>query len=285
MSVGIPITVFVLMFVVGFGLSPDRLRDVSNRRWTIGAGIVAQILIIPVVGVGLITVLEPDPSIAVGILLVAAAPAGAISNWFVHVARGDVALSVALTLVGLVLAPVTMPLIAAVGLRLVPVGGAGLELPVRAILAQLVLFLIVPLLIGATVRSRVPRPAVLQRILTRGSVVLLVGLIVAIVVDQWTGVRATGWDVAGVALLFTVATFLAGWAVSKALRLDAAASVAMAVEFSARNLALVVLVAGGVLGSLDFAVFGVVFFIAETPLLLLAAMWIAGRAPFESRAS
>lgn len=151
-----------IMFGVALELKwVDFVRLKDNPRASV-VGIAAQFLLLPALTFVLIHFLRPHPSLALGMILVAACPGGNISNFLTHLARGNTALSVSLTAVGTVLAIVTTPL----NLNL----WAGLYAPTSGLLKEvsldawnmietIVTLAGIPLLLGMLVNHYLPRTA------------------------------------------------------------------------------------------------------------------------------
>ncbi|MCU0419460.1 MAG: bile acid:sodium symporter family protein [Cyclobacteriaceae bacterium] len=100
----------ILLFGVALELkTADFKRLADNPRASL-IGIACQFLLLPAITFGLVWAVRPHPSIALGMMLVAACPGGNISNFLTHFARGNTALSVSLTAIGTVLAIVATPL-------------------------------------------------------------------------------------------------------------------------------------------------------------------------------
>jgi bile acid:Na+ symporter, BASS family len=104
----------LILAAIMFGIALDlkvedfvRLKD--NPRASV-IGLLSQFVLLPVVTYGLVWIIEPHPSIALGMILVAACPGGNISNFLTHMSKGNTALSVSLTAAGTVLAIFTTPL-------------------------------------------------------------------------------------------------------------------------------------------------------------------------------
>ena len=107
----LPIVLAIIMLSLGLGLT---VRDFARviklpRDFLIGAA--AQVILLPVVAFVLVILWSPPPEIALGVMIIAAAPGGITSNIMTALARGDVALSISLTAVVSLLAVVTVPFI------------------------------------------------------------------------------------------------------------------------------------------------------------------------------
>lgn len=146
-AVLLPLCLALMMLVVGTGLEPRHFKPLWHQPRAAFAGLLAQLLLLPILVWALITLLNLSGTLAIGLLLVAAAPGGATSNLFSHLARGDVALSVALTAGMGLLAPLWMPW--AVQLQLGWLGSnAVFRLSLLQSIAQLLLVTALPLLLG-----------------------------------------------------------------------------------------------------------------------------------------
>ncbi len=100
----------IVMFSVAIDLSPRDFRPLVRRPWALIVGFTSQFLVLPALTFGLVLALQPSPSIALGLILVAACPGGNVSNFFTHRAGGNTALSVSLTAFATVAAIVLTPL-------------------------------------------------------------------------------------------------------------------------------------------------------------------------------
>ena len=103
----IPLLIILMMLVVGLGLTPDDFRRVRQFPKIVIAGSAGQLLLLPTIGIAVAWALEPTSTIIAGMILVAACPGGAISNYYVYMARANVALSVTLTAVSTIMAFIT----------------------------------------------------------------------------------------------------------------------------------------------------------------------------------
>ena len=99
----------MMMFSVGLGLSLDDFRRVLRRPAIVLFGTAVQVVALPALTFALTFLIAPTPSIALGMMVVAACPSGNASNVLTQAARGDAALSVSLTTLSSVLAVLTTP--------------------------------------------------------------------------------------------------------------------------------------------------------------------------------
>jgi len=107
----VPIILALIMLGLGLGLKiEDFIRIIKTPR-DFFIGFISQLIILPLVAYLLILILKTPPEIAIGVMIIAAAPGGVTSNILTKFANGDVALSVSLTAVISLISIITVPLI------------------------------------------------------------------------------------------------------------------------------------------------------------------------------
>src|SRR5690349_11040100 len=111
LSVGLPIALAIIMFGLGLTLTVEDFRRIGRQPKPVVIALAAQVLLLPLLCLGLVVWFDLDPLLAVGMMLLAASPGGTTANLFSHLFRGDVALNITLTAVNSVLAVVTLPLV------------------------------------------------------------------------------------------------------------------------------------------------------------------------------
>ncbi|OUS02535.1 symporter [Flavobacteriales bacterium 33_180_T64] len=104
------IALAIVMFGVALGISANDFKSLLKQPKLVIAGVLAQFILLPFLTFLVILFIKPQPSIALGMMMVAACPGGNISNFITHLAQGNTALSVSLTALGTLLAMVVTPL-------------------------------------------------------------------------------------------------------------------------------------------------------------------------------
>ena len=278
-----PAILFALMIVVGLQLSLADFRRVLEVPRAVVAGTAGQIVLLPALAVAVVTLFGIDPMLGVGAVLLSAAPGAALSNVLTVVARGHVALSVTLTAVSSVLAVLTIPGLTALSMYLFLGDAADVRVPFVAVAGQLVLYLLLPILLGMRVRAWRPESA--ARYIQWANRIAIVGIVGLTVLGAMTGSTdlpsgaAFGRTALG-ALVWTVCAMGLGWGLAALLRLDARDRFTFLIEFSARNLGLAVIVALASFQSLELALFGGIYSMSGFPLVIGVAVLIgriAGR--------
>lgn len=91
------IALAIVMFGVALGIKVDDFKQLLKTPKLLLVGILSQFILLPLLTFALVTIIKPQPSIALGMMMVAACPGGNISNFMTHLAKGNTALSVSLT--------------------------------------------------------------------------------------------------------------------------------------------------------------------------------------------
>ncbi len=169
------VSVILLMFGVGMGISFGQLVDTFKQFGIVLKGVLANFLIVPLLIYFTLLILPLPGDIKIGIMLMAAAPVAPMAPAFVSGARGDVAYAVGLMVTVAILSVIFTPLI--LGLAL-PQSNGGIELDKLQIVQTLVIVQLMPIGIGVLIRQRTPGFAkTMLRFVPRiGQIGLLVGV-------------------------------------------------------------------------------------------------------------
>ena len=149
----LPLALAFIMFVLGLGLSSaDFLRVVKQPR-DFFVGFFSQIILLPIIAFILVKIWPIAPELAVGVMIIAAAPGGVTSNLLTHFAKGDVALSISLTAIISLLCVFTIPFIVLTSIDLL--GSPSINQNISLISMSINMFLIVtvPVVLGMLFRK------------------------------------------------------------------------------------------------------------------------------------
>jgi BASS family bile acid:Na+ symporter len=268
----LPILVFLMMAIVGTDISRAQMAASLRMRRALIGGLLGQLVLLPLLAVLLIWLLQPDPLLSGGLLLVAVSPAGVLSNYYCSVARLNVAFSIALTTVSGVVALAAMPLLFA---AVVPaaLGVEAFEVPVGDITARLVLFLLLPVAVGMALRHLFPAALERCREVLRVSGLGLLALFLTLVfVEERQAVVALFGEALLLTVSFTLLALLAGWLSGHMLNLNRSDRAVLAIEFGVRNAGIAALLAVTTFQQQEFVVFSVLFVLLQAPVLLIAVM-------------
>jgi BASS family bile acid:Na+ symporter len=148
-----------IMFGVALDLKIENFRNLSRRPKAIFTGLSSQWILLPLLTLGLILLMRPAPSIALGMVLVSACPGGNVSNFAVHLSGANTALSVLMTTVSTLAAVIITPLFFSILAPLVPGTEALLKsiaVNPMAMVGTIIQLIILPLIAGMFVQARFP---------------------------------------------------------------------------------------------------------------------------------
>jgi len=149
----LPLALAFIMFTLGLGLSISDFSNVFKKPKNFLVGLVSQLIFLPIVGLVLVIIWPLPIEIAIGVMLIAAAPGGVTSNILTFFAKGDVALSVSLTAVMSLLSAVSVPIVLAISIGLIGDSSLPESISLTGIALSMFLIVTLPVLLGMGVRS------------------------------------------------------------------------------------------------------------------------------------
>ncbi len=148
-----PIALALIMLGLGLGLTTrDFLRVINNPK-DFTVGIICQLILLPIVAYILVLILRLPVEIAVGLMIIAAAPGGVTSNVLTKFANGDVALSISLTAIVSLISIISVPFIVLTSANLLGIKEISSDITMTGIALKMALVVTVPVLIGMIIRK------------------------------------------------------------------------------------------------------------------------------------
>ena len=147
-DVVLPIALAFIMFSLGLGLSINDFTRVFLKPKEFFIGFFSQLIVLPIVALILVYIWPLSPEIAIGVMILAAAPGGATSNILTSFAKGDVALSISLTAIISILSVVTIPLILGISLSVLGTNLSNQGISLLDIALRMFLIVTIPVIIG-----------------------------------------------------------------------------------------------------------------------------------------
>lgn len=257
------------MIIVGTGLQLKQFKAMLRSPVPLVGGIILQLIMLPAGALGIIILLQPAPELAAGLLLVSACPSGALSNYYCHLGRLNVALSVMMTTVSTLIAVISLPLVLSIVFPIIA-SVQETEISVTEIFNHLIIMLLLPIAGGMFLRNYYTKKNEIyshqMRIFGLSLVIMLIALIVY---DQWDGTKQLFADSAILALCFTSYALFCGWLFAVVIRTDSVDRYVFSVEFAVRNIGIAAIVAATALGRPEFVVFGALFVVIQFPVIIL----------------
>ena len=148
-----PIALALIMLGLGLGLTIQDFTRVVKTPKDFLVGLISQLIILPIIAFILIKFLGTSPEIALGVMIIAAAPGGITSNILTKFADGDVALSISLTAVISIVSIVTVPLIVFTSADLLGISFSSDNINITGTALKMSLVVAVPVLVGMIIRK------------------------------------------------------------------------------------------------------------------------------------
>ena len=253
-TVFMPLALGIVMLGLGLSLTVDDFKRVLNYPRAVLIGLFCQMILLPAVAVGVAHLFNLQGALAVGLMLLAAAPGGATANLFSHLAKGDVALNITLTAVNSLLALFTLPLI--VNWSLVHFMGEGQVIPM--VLSKIIeVFVIVlgPVAIGMAVRRSTPATADrLDKPVRILSALILLLFIAASVAAQRENMARYFQQVGLAALTFNLVSMAAGYMIPRLFGVLTKQAISIGMEIGIHNGTLAIYLASQILKQPDMTI-------------------------------
>eukprot|EP01013_Petalomonas_cantuscygni_P043171 TRINITY_DN7949_c0_g1_i1.p3 TRINITY_DN7949_c0_g1~~TRINITY_DN7949_c0_g1_i1.p3 ORF type:complete len:277 (+),score=69.21 TRINITY_DN7949_c0_g1_i1:2402-3232(+) len=262
------------MIGIGMTLTIRDFRQVAVYPKGMIVGTIAQILVMPLIAFMLATLLAVPPAIAVGLVIIAACPGGTTSNLFVLLSRGNIALSIVLTVSASLITILTLPLFTNIALQHYMGTEEDIVLPVWKTVGMLIGIVLFPVAIGMVVRTR--KPEVARK--AEGIVSIFGGIVLAVLIVALVyGVRDQIWELlkqAGPAtILLNLAGIGLGLAAGRVAGLTQRESLAVAVELGVKNGTIALMVTLTLLESSAMSIPAAVYGVLMFPIGFVLAMY------------
>ena len=232
----IPGSLALIMLGMGMGLKPNDFGRLISAPKAVSLGLFCQIIMLPIVALGLIELFPMEPIYAIGIMLIALTPGGAVSNLFTLLARGDMALSVTLTACSSLLAVFTVPLL--LNLALIYLLGEGqlIQLPVVRTMLQIALITVIPVSLGMIINAKAPAlTRQFEGTVRKLSLLFLLFAVVGIIARERNNLVTLLVSAGPPALLLNCATMAFGLAAARLASLSPKQTITITVEVGIQN--------------------------------------------------
>ena len=184
-----PIALALIMLTLGLGLTTSDFTRVIKRPKDFLIGLICQVILLPIIAFVLIKILNVQPALALGVMIIAAAPGGVTSNILTKFANGDVALSVSLTAIISLLSILTVPFIVIKSADLLDINYLSKEISMSGISIKMFLVVTLPVVIGMLIRKFaqnfiIKSTALIEKI----SLTLFMIVFISIWLEEWDNI-------------------------------------------------------------------------------------------------
>ena len=250
-----PFALAIIMFGLGLGLEiKDFLRIIKVPRDFL-VGFISQVIFLPIIAFILIKIIPLPIEIAIGVMVIAAAPGGVTSNILTKFANGDVALSVTLTAVVSILSIITVPLIVFGSADLLGFTEIKKNISMISIALKMFFVVTVPVIFGMIVRSLMTNYIISKTIMIqRLSVILFLIVFISIWVEEWDKIVSFLSRAGLIALILNLTMIFLGYYLAKYLTSGIAQRKCISLECGLQNGTLAVFVATQLFDEIVFMV-------------------------------
>ena len=274
-DVVLPLALAFIMLALGLGLTFDDFARVVRRPRDFAVGAVSQIVVLPAVAFALASVWPMAPELALGLMIIAAAPGGVTSNILTAFARGDVALSISLTAVISLLSVITIPIIVVFAYGQFVGEQTGKDISVAGTAVSVFLIVAVPVLIGLVIRRFAESFALrFEPAARKVSAALFVLVLAGAIYDQRANIVPYFAQAGLVTLVLNLLMMAIAYLLARMFATGPTQRIAIAIECGLQNgtlaIAVAVLLFGGGLATVPAATYSLIMF--ATALIYIAVL-------------
>ena len=268
-----PVCLAIIMFGLGLGLTVADFRRLITIPRDFLIGFFGQVIILPIIAFILIHIISMPPEIALGVMVIAAAPGGVTSNILTKFANGDVALSVTLTAVVSLISVITVPLIVYNSASFLDFEITK-EISMINIAAKMFFVVTVPVIFGMIVRSLMTDFIVSKTLLIqRLSVILFLVVFISIWVEEWDRIVSFITRAGLVAFILNITMIFIGYYMAKFLASGLEQRKCISLECGLQNGTLAVFVATQLFDDIVFmvptAAYALIMFVTSIIFVLI----------------
>jgi BASS family bile acid:Na+ symporter len=251
----LPMALAFIMFALGLGLTGADFLRVLKQPKDFFVGAISQIILLPVIAFILVKIWPISPELAIGVMIIAAAPGGVTSNILTSFARGDVALSISLTAIISLLSVITVPFIIVTSLGLLGSENVVQNISLTSMAISMFLIVTVPVILGIIFRRFASNVAIkFESIAKKISIVLFIIVLLGAILAEKDNIVSYFADAGLITLLLNVIMMIVAFFVAKLLATGNAQKKCIAIECGLQNGTLAIFVGTTLFGGGAFVI-------------------------------
>ena len=245
----LPLALAFIMFALGLGLTGADFLRVLKQPKDFLVGAISQIILLPIIAFILIKIWPISPELAIGVMIIAAAPGGVTSNILTSFAKGDVALSVSLTAIISLLSVITVPFIIITSLNLLDLNNVSQNISLTNMALSMFLIVTLPVILGMTVKKILSNFVLsFEPITKKISIFLFVFVLIGAILAERNNVIAYFAQAGLITLVLNVVMMIVAFYVAQLLGSGMAQKKCIAIECGLQNGTLAIFVATTLFG-------------------------------------
>ena len=263
-----PIALALIMLTLGLGLTGQDFIRVVKQPKDFLIGFVCQLILLPIIAFLLLKIFNLPLEIALGVMIIAAAPGGVTSNVLTKFANGDVALSISLTAIISLISIISVPFIVFKSAELLEVTEISKEISMIGISMKMFLVVTLPVIIGMLIRKFATNFVMSKsQLIERISVFLFVIVFAAIWVEEWENIMGYIKQAGLITLVLNIVMMFIGYYVAKFLASGVSQRKSISLECGLQNGTLAVFVASQLFTEITYliptATYAIVMFLTS----------------------
>jgi BASS family bile acid:Na+ symporter len=248
-DVFLPLALAFIMFALGLGLTGNDFLRVIRQPRDFFVGTFSQIILLPIIAFILVKLWPISPELAIGVMIIAAAPGGVTSNILTSFARGDVALSISLTAIISLLSVITVPFIILTSVLLIENSGLDLNISLTKMAISMFLIVTVPVIIGMIFRKFASNVAIkFELIAKKISAVLFVIVLLGAILAEKDNVISYFAQAGLITLVLNVVMMIVAYYIAQLLASGTEQKKCITIECGLQNGTLAIFVATSIFG-------------------------------------
>ena len=267
-DVFLPLALAFIMFALGLGLTSADFLRVAKQPKDFFVGAVGQIILLPVIAFILIKIWPISPELAIGVMIIAAAPGGVTSNILTSFAKGDVALSISLTAIISLLSVITIPFIVVGSLSMLGSENISKDISLLSMALNMFLIVTVPVILGMLFRKFASNAAIkFESIAKKISAVLFVIVLLGAILAEKENIVSYFAQAGLITLVLNVVMMIVAFYVAQVMSTGIAQKKCIAIECGLQNGTLAIFVAttlfGGGIYVIPAATYSLIMFLTS----------------------
>ena len=251
----LPLALAFIMFALGLGLTGADFLRVLKQPKDFFVGAISQIILLPVIAFVLVKLWPISPELAIGVMIIAAAPGGVTSNILTSFARGDVALSISLTAIISLLSVITVPFIIITSLSLLNSETVSQNISLTSMAISMFLIVTVPVILGMVFRRFASNVAIkFEQIAKKISIVLFIIVLLGAILAEKDNIVSYFADAGLITLALNVIMMIVAFYVAQLLATGNAQKKSIAIECGLQNGTLAIFVGTTLFGGGAFVI-------------------------------
>ncbi len=248
-------SLIIIMFGMGLSLTVNDFTQVFIKPKAVLTGLINQLILLPLIGFGLISIFPIRPEIAIGIVILAACPGGPTSNLITHLAKGDTALSVSLTAISSLLTLITIPFIINLGLQITYGKNTPIQLDIVQTIAQIFIIVIIPVGVGMILRAKKELFAHrMEKPVRTASAIVFTLVLFGVIMKERENIIPYANEAGLISLALNLGTMSLGLLIARIMQLSTRQSISISIESGIQNGTLAITIATVLLHNSEYAI-------------------------------